>query len=174
MKDLKKVSKKTPKSIIKWSWVLILAFFALSFFDVRFALAGFLCMAAPIGFAAIGRGKVHCSHYCPRGSFFGKFLPFISMNKTLPAFMNTRWFKHGLLFFMFSAFGMCLYRMGWGYENVGRAVLSMMLRSFLVGAVIGTVFMPRSWCKICPMGHATGLLRDMQKPVIHKSRGIEA
>ena len=151
-----------PKSILKWSWILIIGFFALSLFDTRFALAGFLCMAAPVGFALAGRGKIHCSHYCPRGSFFGRFLPLVSMNRKLPSFMNTKWFKHGLLIFMFSAFGMCLYRMGWGYKSVGRAVFNMMLRSFLVGALIGIVYMPRSWCKVCPMGHAAGLIRGLR------------
>lgn len=163
MNSIVKVKKKTPKSITKWSWILIIAFFVLSFIDVRFALAGFICMAAPIGFALAGKGKVHCSHYCPRGALFGKFLPFVSMNKTLPAFMSTKWFKNGLLIFMFSAFGFSFYKMGWGYENIGTAIFNMMFRSFLAGAVIGVIFMPRSWCKICPMGHAAGLIRDFQK-----------
>ena len=158
-----KLKKKAPKSIVKWSWILLVTFFALSFWDIRFALLGFLCMAAPIGFAIAGKGKVHCSHYCPRGSFLGKFLPFVSLNKTLPGFMSTKWFKNALLVFMFSAFGTCLFRMGLGYENVGRAVFNMMLRSFLVAAVIGIIFMPRSWCKICPMGHAAGIIRNAKK-----------
>lgn len=157
------VKKKIPKSIMKWSWVFIVAFFVLSFFDARFALAGFLCMAAPIGFALAGKGKIHCSHYCPRGSFFGKFLPFLSLNKTLPAFMTRKWFKHGLLIVMFTAFGICLYRSGWGFENTGSAVFRFMLRSFLVGAVLGTVFIPRSWCRVCPMGHAAGLIRYLRR-----------
>ena len=157
------MKKRTPQSFMKWSWIFLLAFFALSFIDIRFAVAGFLCMAAPIGFALAGKGKIHCSHYCPRGSFFGKFLPYLSLKKTLPAFMGTRWFKHGLLILMIVFFGRCLYRMGWGLENIGQAVLNMMLRSLLMGAIIGVVFMPRSWCKVCPMGHAAGLIRELQK-----------
>ena len=31
--------------------------FLLSFIDVRFALAGFICMASPIAFAVAGKGK---------------------------------------------------------------------------------------------------------------------
>lgn len=156
------IKKNAPKSLIKWSWILIVIFFALSFYDVRFALAGFICMLAPISFAVAGKGKIHCSHYCPRGSFFGKFLPFTSMNRTMPSFMATKWFKHGLLIFMIVAFGRCLYRFGWGYENIANAVFNIMLRSFLLGAIIGTVFMPRSWCRVCPMGHAAGMIRDLK------------
>lgn len=77
--------------------------------------------------------------------------------------MGRKWFKHALLIMMFSVFGMLLYRMGWGYENVGRAVWLMMTRSFLIGGLVGIVFMPRSWCKICPMGHAAGLIRGVRK-----------
>ena len=153
--------KKSPKSLIKWSWIVIVIFFLVSFIDIRFALAGFICMAAPIGFALAGKGKIHCSHYCPRGSFFGKFLPLISLKRTLPSFMTSKWFKHGLLIFMFSAFGVSLYKAGWNYENIAAAIFNMMLRSFLAGALIGIIFMPRNWCKICPMGHTAGMIRKL-------------
>lgn len=155
--------RKTPKSLMEWSWIFMLLFFALSFLDIRFAYLGFLCMAAPIGFAVSGKGKIHCSHYCPRGSLFGKFLHFVSLKNSLPAFMNTKWFKYSLLVAMFSAFGYCFYQMGAGLENVASAVLNMMLRSTLIGVIIGIVFMPRSWCKICPMGLVAGLIRDRVK-----------
>jgi hypothetical protein len=120
-------------------------------------------MASPIAFAVAGKGKRHCSHYCPRGSFFGKFLPFISFKKSLPKFMNTKWFKTLLLILMFTNFGVLLYQAGWGYENIGSAVLKMMLRSFLVGLIFGIISLPRSWCKVCPMGYAAGMIRDVKK-----------
>lgn len=161
-KKIKKIEtkKKNPKSWMKWSWAFVFLFFALSFLNIRFALAGFICMAAPITYALSGRGKIHCSHYCPRGSFLGMFLKYISLRKTLPAFMTTKAFKNLLLIFMFSAFGVTIYRMGTGYENLAKAMYTMMLRSFFASALIGVIFMPRSWCKICPMGHAAGLIRD--------------
>jgi hypothetical protein len=154
---------KKPLSIMSWSWVFLVLFFLLSFIDVRFALAGFICMAFPIAFAVAGKGKRHCSHYCPRGSFFGKFLPFISLKKPLPEFMNTKWFKTLLLVLMFTNFGVLLYQMGWGYENIGRAIFKMMLRSFLIGLMFGIISLPRSWCKVCPMGYAAGMIRDVKK-----------
>lgn len=153
-------TKRTPKSLLGWSWIGILLFFALSFVDIRFALLGFLCMAAPITFALLGKGKVHCSHYCPRGSFFGRFLKSISLNHTLPRFMCTKAFKNGLLAFMAGAFAFCLYRMGFGYDRIAATLLRMMLVSFAAGTIMGIYYMPRSWCKVCPMGHAAGLIRD--------------
>jgi len=155
--------KKKAKSFMEWSWILILLFFGLSFIDIRFAYLGFLCMIAPIALAISGKGKIHCSHYCPRGSFFGKFLSFVSMKNSLPSFMTTKWFKYTLFVAMFTSFGFCFYQMGIGVENVASAVLNMMIRSSLIGMIIGIVFMPRSWCKICPMGLVAGLIKDKRK-----------
>jgi uncharacterized membrane protein len=81
----------------------------------------------------------------------------------MPPFMNTKWFKYSLLIAMFSAFGHCFYQMGAGLENIASAILNMMIRSTLIGVIIGIVFMPRSWCKICPMGLMAGLIRDKGK-----------
>jgi len=159
----KQSKKKTTKSFMQWSWVFILLFFGLSFIDIRFAYLGFLCMIAPIAFAVSGKGKIHCSHYCPRGSLFGKFLPFLSMKNSLPSFMAKKWFKYALFVVMFTSFGFCFYQLGLGIENVASAVFNMMLRSLLIGVIIGIVFMPRSWCKICSMGLVAGLIRNNRK-----------
>lgn len=155
--------KKKAKSLMEWSWIFILLFFGLSFTDIRFAYLGFLCMIAPIAFAVSGKGRIHCSHYCPRGSLFGRFLSYLSMKNSLPSFMATKWFKYTLLVAMFTSFGFCFYQLGLGIENVASAVFNMMLRSSLIGIIIGIVFMPRSWCKICPMGLVAGLIRDNRK-----------
>lgn len=162
--ETKALLKRTRgKSIMEWSWVFIILFFGLSFLDIRFAYLGFVCMAAPIIFAISGKGKIHCSHYCPRGSLFGKFLPLLSLKNSMPAFMNQKWFKYSLLVFMFSSFGMCFYSLGLGLENIASAILNMMVRSSLVGILVGIVFMPRSWCKICPMGLIAGTISNHKK-----------
>ncbi|MFW0860948.1 MAG: 4Fe-4S binding protein [Dethiobacter sp.] len=64
---------------------------------------------------------------------------------------------------MFTAFGACFYQLGAGVENVAAALFNMMLRSTLIGIIIGIAFMPRSWCKICPMGLVAGLIRGRSK-----------
>ena len=38
-----------------------------------------------------------------------------------------------------------------------------MFASFVVGVLMGVFFKPRSWCQVCPMGHATGLIADIKK-----------
>ena len=154
----RKVNKS--KSYIAWTWPVIIGFFALSVIDIRFALLGFACMLMPVSFALAGKGKKHCSHYCPRGSFFGKFLPRLSLNGTLPAFMDNKIFKHALLVFMFTMFGNCLLRTGGDYSAIAFVMFRMMLASTIVGLLIGVIFKPRSWCKICPMGHMAGLIKE--------------
>ncbi|NMA83063.1 MAG: 4Fe-4S binding protein [Epulopiscium sp.] len=148
------------KSYMKWSWIIIILFFVLSILDIRFGLLGFLCMLAPMYHALRGRGKVHCSSYCPRGSFLGKFLSKLSFQNTLPKWMRSKIFKHILLFIMMILFSTSLYHAGWDYLNIAFAIFRFMLTSFIVGILIGVFFKPRSWCQICPMGHATGLIRD--------------
>ena len=38
---------------------------------------------------------------------------------------------------------------------IGSNILDM---TFVVGIVMGIFYQPRSWCQVCPMGHATGLI----------------
>ncbi|NLL71445.1 MAG: 4Fe-4S ferredoxin [Epulopiscium sp.] len=147
------------KSHMQWSWVIIVLFFTLSIVDIRFGILGFACMAAPMYHALKGRGKIHCSSYCPRGSFLGKFLSKISFQNTLPKWMRSKQFKNVLLLMMITLFSFSLYHAGWNYRNISFAVFRFMLASFIIGILIGIFFKPRSWCQICPMGHATGLIK---------------
>jgi hypothetical protein len=78
------------------------------FLDFRFGLLGIICMTIPIYHAIRGRGKIHCSHYCPRGSILQKFLEHISFNNTLPLPIR----KHGkkvLFTTMISLFSFSMY-----------------------------------------------------------------
>jgi hypothetical protein len=151
--------KKARKiSIVSWSWILILLFFLLSFIHPLFGILGFACMFTPIIIAASGRGKMHCSHICPRGSFLGKFLPHISFKRPLLKWMKTTWFKTTLMILMFSRFIYTIV-ITWGdINNLLRVVVTFLFASFLVGIIMGIIFLPRSWCQICPMGQMSHLI----------------
>ncbi|WP_053955767.1 hypothetical protein [Inediibacterium massiliense] len=150
------------KSHLNWSWIIIVAFFVLSVVNIWFGLFGFVCMGMPIYHALRGRGKVHCSKYCPRGSFLGKFLPYISLNKTLPKFMRTKQFKNFLLILMITMFSISLYHSQLVPIKVAKAVFRLMFSSFMVGTIMGVIFRSRSWCQVCPMGHATFLIKNVK------------
>ena len=151
------------KSHQQWSWIIILTFFALSVYNAYFGLLGIVCMTMPVYHAIRGRGKIHCSKYCPRGSFLGKFLPSISLNRNLPASFRTKKVKNILLTLMIAMLSMAIYHADGNIYKIGFALFRFMLSSFIVGIMMGVFFKPRSWCQVCPMGHATALITDIKK-----------
>ena len=163
IKPILNSTKKKTKSHQSWSWILIISFFILSVYNVYFGLLGIICMTMPIYHALRGRGKIHCSAYCPRGSFLGKFLEKFSMKNNLPKFMRTKNFKNALLMLMITMLTLSIIHSGGQIDKIAFALFRFMLASFVVGVLMGVFFKPRSWCQICPMGHATGLITDIKK-----------
>jgi len=159
-------SKAKVKSHMNWSWIIIVAFFVLGIIDIRFGIIGVFCMGTPIYHAIKGRGKIHCSKYCPRGSFLGKFLQKISFNNTLPAWLRTNKAKNILLSIMLTVFiftmSYAIFSHGLKFLVIAKVFYRFMLMSFIVGIVIGVFYKPRSWCQICPMGHGSGLIKKSQ------------
>lgn len=159
------------KSHMKWSWIFMVLFLTLSIVDFRFGILGFICMGAPIYHALRGRGKIHCSKYCPRGSLLGVFLKNLSLNRTMPRFMLKKWFKNGLLILMLSVFSFAMYHTGGDPSKIAFAMFRFMTTSLILGILMGIVFKPRSWCAVCPMGHGTVLIdkqmKKQPKVVIH-------
>lgn len=153
------------KSHQSWSWILMVLFIVLSVVDIRFGLLGFVCIGTPIYHALRGRGKIHCSKYCPRGSILGKFLQSISLENNLPAGFKGKTAKNILLGLMITMFSISLYH-AFQAPNVIRAVafgvFRLMMASLALGVVMGVIFKPRSWCQVCPMGHATSLIKQNQ------------
>lgn len=146
------------KSIQSWSWMIIVSFFLLGIIDFRFGLLGIACMGAPILHALRGEGKIHCSKYCPRGSFLGQMIRFISFDRPLPKVMRSKTAKNILLFVMISLLSFSLSHTGFQPAKVGFVLFRFMLMSFIVGIIMGILFKPRSWCQVCPMGYASGLI----------------
>ena len=152
------------KPQLHWTWILIIAFFALSFYSFYFGIAAVVCMMMPLYFSISGKGKVNCSHYCPRGSFLGKFLPKFSLNKTLPSFIRNDKFKHGFFLFMIIVMTVSLITSGGNPAKIGFVFFRLVMVTTIAGVIMGVIFTPRSWCQVCPMGHASG-----QYPIIkHK------
>jgi hypothetical protein len=146
-----------------WSWIIIITFFILGFLDTRFGILGFICMGAPIYHALKGEGKIHCSKYCPRGSFLGKFLQRLSLQNQLPAYMRTRMAKNILLGIMMTVFSISMIHTGFVFEKMAFALFRFMGMSFVIGILMGVFFKPRSWCAVCPMGHGAGLISEAKK-----------
>jgi hypothetical protein len=168
----KKVSKKRGVSIVKWSWVILVLFFVLSYIDISYGIVGiiglfgFVCATVPIILASIGKGRMHCSHICPRGSFFTKFMPFISMKRPLPYFMKRAWFKLLLMAFMMGRFIWSII-VNWSNPTIlAASIFQFMFMSFIAGTAMGIFFTPRSWCQVCPMGQVSHYI---DKGLYHKT-----
>lgn len=90
-------------------WIISVIYFSLGFFNIIFAWLGMLCFIIPILMSVFGKEKTFCNSYCGRGQLFtllgsGRD---ISLNRDLPAFLKSRWFRYGFLtFFMIMFFNM--------------------------------------------------------------------
>lgn len=154
---------KRKKNHQHWTWILIVTFFILGFMDTRFGILGLLCIGTPIVHALRGEGKLHCSKHCPRGSFLGKFLIHLSMDRPMPKVMRSKRAKHLLLIVMLSVFSFSMYHTGFVFEKMAFVLLRFMGLSFLIGIMMGIIFKPRSWCQVCPMGTGAGLIASTKK-----------
>ena len=150
------------KSYMKWSWIFMVIFILLSILDIRFGVLGFICMGVPMYHAIKGRGKVHCSHYCPRGSLLGNFLRNISLQNNLPKKLRGKTVKNILLIFMITMFSISLIHAGPNFKLIAFAIFRLMMSSLALGLIMGIVFRPRTWCQVCPMGYATGLIKNVK------------
>lgn len=146
------------KSHQKWSWIFMVLFIVLSVVNMKFGLLGFICMTVPLYHALRGRGKIHCSHYCPRGSLLGKFLKDISFKYNLPKWVKIKTAKKILLTVMIIMFGISLFHAGGDVNKIAFAIFRLMMSSLALGVVLGIIFKPRTWCQVCPMGYGTELI----------------
>lgn len=151
------------KSYLNWSWILFFLFFLLSITNLYFGIMALLCMLLPLYHSIKGNGKVNCSHYCPRGSFLGKFLKKISLNKTLPEFFKTNLFKNTLLISMMLILMYSIGKTGGNIYKIGFVFFRFVLVSSLISVFLGILYKPRSWCQVCPMGHLSGEIAKVKK-----------
>lgn len=146
------------KSYQKWSWIFMILFIGLSIIDIRFGLLGFICMGVPIYHALRGRGKIHCSHYCPRGSLLGNFFKNVSLQNNLPKWIKIKTAKKVLLTWMMVMFTISLINAGPNINRIALAIFRLMTSSLALGVIMGIIFKPRTWCQVCPMGYGTELI----------------
>ena len=93
-------------------WIASSIYLLLGFFNILFAWLGLICFFAPLLFAVLGGNKRYCNVYCGRGQLFGllggRFK--LSLNREIPAFLRSKWFRYGFLtFFTLMFFNMLLY-----------------------------------------------------------------
>lgn len=60
---------------------------------------------------------------------------------------------------MLTIFSISMFHTGGDFNKITFAMFRFMTSSLILGIVLGIFYKPRTWCVICPMGHATGLIK---------------
>jgi polyferredoxin len=63
---------------------------------------------------------------------------------------------------MGTVFTFAIIHSGGDFTKLSTAFYRFMGVSFIVGIIMGILFKPRSWCVVCPMGHATQVIKEIQ------------
>lgn len=131
-------------------WIL-LAYLVAGYFYPVIGFLALICMIAPVAFA-VRRGRWWCGNACPRGSLYDRVLSRFSPHRPIPAFVRTRGFRTFMVLFIFTMFGVQMYR-AWGdWDAMGRVFWIIISVTTVVGVVLSFVYAPRTWCSFCPMG----------------------
>ncbi len=152
----------------KYGFFVLIAYLILAYFFMPLGLIAIICMASPIIFALLGKRRYWCGNFCPRGIFFQNVTGRFSRRKPIPRFLRSTGFRIFIVCFIMGNFGLGVY-MNWGdFAGIGMVFYRIILITTIVGIVINTVYMPRTWCAFCPMGSISDFItytkaKDSQK-----------
>lgn len=131
-------------------WIL-LVYLVVGYFYPVIGFLAVICMIAPVAFA-VRKGRWWCGNACPRGNLYDRLLAKYSPHKPIPAFVRTKEFRIFMVMFIFTMFGIQMYR-AWGdWGDMGRVFWTIILITTIVGVVLSFIYAPRTWCSFCPMG----------------------
>ena len=89
------------KKITEYMWIVSITYLVLGFFNIVFAWLGMICFIAPLLIAIVTGNKGYCHKYCGRGQLFALLGKKLSLNKPMPIFLKSNYFRYGFLtFFM--------------------------------------------------------------------------
>ncbi len=109
-------------------------------------------------FTSLFHNKFWCGNICPHGSYFDNIILPLSRNREIPKIFKSKFLQVG--FFAFFAFNLSrkIFKISsfWGsysfLDKLGTIFSTTYLMVLIVGGLLGVIFTPRTWCKICPMG----------------------
>ena len=142
--------RSLPQKGFPLYWIL-LVYLVVGYFYPVIGLLALICMIAPVAFA-VRKGRWWCGNACPRGNFYDKVLAKYSPHKPIPAFVRTRGFRIFMVMFIFTMFGIQMYRAWGNWNDMGRVFWTIILITTIVGIILSFIYAPRTWCSFCPMG----------------------
>lgn len=114
---------------------------------------------------SLRKGRYACGNLCPRGSFFDTFFRRFGGGKNIPSWLrqgNVRW----------SLFAGLMAFMAWQIARDPANALHWGFVFWLSCAattafalLLGSVWQPRTWCAICPIGTLTATLGQGKEPL---------
>jgi polyferredoxin len=123
-----------------------------------------ICMFGAVGIA-LYNGRAWCDWMCPRGSFYDLVLDRLSRKLPVPAVLKTSWFRAVILSMLMTALGIQIYY-AWGDSyGMGHAFVVVLTITTAAGIILGSLFKPRAWCHICPMGTLGNWLSRGKRPL---------
>lgn len=146
----------------KYSYLLLIIFAAAGLFDLRFALAAVICMAAPVT-VALFKGRYWCGNYCPRGNFYDNIISKFSKNKRVPKFLKSVFFRTFMVILMMTMFILGI-KENWGnLYGMGMVFYRLIIVTTIIGIVLSIPYSYRTWCHFCPMGTLASLAAKFRK-----------
>ena len=146
----KQFFRSLPQKGFPLYWIL-LVYLVVGYFYPVIGFLAVICMIAPVAFA-VRKRRWWCGNGCPRGNFYDRVFAKYSPHKPLPALVRTKGFHSKYLLFIFTMFGIQMYR-AWGdWNDMGRVFWTIILVTTIVGVTLSFIYAPRTWCSFCPMG----------------------
>ena len=97
----------------KYGYFILLAYLVTAYFYMPLGMIAIICIAAPILFAALGKGRYWCGNFCPRGNFYQNVIARISRKKKIPNFLKSTGFRVFMVLFIIGNFSYGIYK-NWG------------------------------------------------------------
>ncbi|MFZ7102238.1 MAG: 4Fe-4S binding protein [Peptococcaceae bacterium] len=148
-------------------WIVLFVYMGIGIiFYPKVGLIALICMFAPIVSAPF-RGRKWCGSFCPRGSFLDKLISKISLSRSIPGFMMSGRFRWSIFLLLMGVFAFRISK-AWGdWNEVGLVILTMVLLTTIMAAVVGIIYKPRTWCTaFCPMGTLAAVLSTSEGGII--------
>lgn len=146
----KQFFRSLPQKGLSLYWIL-LVYLVVGYFYPVIGFLAVICMIAPVAFA-VRKGRWWCGNACPRGNFYARVLAKYSPHKPIPVFVRTKGFRIFMVMFIFTMFGIQMYRVWGNWNDMGRVFWTIILITTIVGVVLSFIYAPRTWCSFCPMG----------------------
>lgn len=132
-----------------------------------YPLLGLFLLACMVGAIALAvrRGRQWCDWMCPRGSFYDQVLGRWGRRRPLPAFMRKPMFRAAVLSALFLGLGAQVAAAWPDGRAIGFAMVRVLTVTTTLGIVLGSLFQPRAWCQLCPMGSIAAALAKGKRPL---------